>query len=188
MRSRPFVVSFCLWFAVLCPLVVYENFLTLTHGRGELLSLAVVDGLRSAYGKVGELVYFGRMLDKIRLADQNKLPAGYNLGDQLPTWFDGNCCRFLQVQYTEIVSRVRWGYSDEQILEWAYETGKRPTQEEIMIWNLFMAKRGWRDKATASLNRWKTELGFSDRNDIQTFFDLYDADEGRGIGSGNSPD
>ncbi|HEX3444353.1 MAG TPA: DUF5069 domain-containing protein [Chthoniobacterales bacterium] len=150
--------------------------------------MAVVDGLRSAYAKVGELVYFGRMLDKIRLADQNKLPAGYNLGDQVLTWFDGNCCRFLHVQYTEIVSRVRSGYSDEQILEWAYETGRRPTQEEIIIWNLFMAKRGWRDKAAASLNRWKTELGFRDRNDIQTFFDLYDADEGREIGSGYSPD
>jgi hypothetical protein len=57
-----------------------------------------------------------------------------------------------------------------------------------MIWNLFMAKRGWRDKATVSLNRWKTELGFRDRNDIQTFFDLYDADEGREIGAGYSPD
>jgi hypothetical protein len=44
--------------------------------------MAAVDGLRSAYAKVGEVVYFGRMLDKIRLADQNKLPAGYNLGDQ----------------------------------------------------------------------------------------------------------
>jgi Domain of unknown function (DUF5069) len=92
------------------------------------------------------------------------------------------------VQYTEIVSRVRSGYSDEQVLEWAYETGRRPTQEEIMIWNSFMGKRGWRDKATESLNRWKTELGLRDRNDIQTFFDLYDADEGREIGSGYSPD
>jgi gluconokinase len=150
--------------------------------------MAAMDGLRSAYAKVGDLVYFGRMLDKIRLADQNKLPADYNLGDKVPTWFDGNCCRFLNVQYTEIVSRVRLGYSDEQILEWAYETGRRPTQEEIMIWNSFMAKRGWRDKATKSLNRWKTELGLKDRDVVQTFFDLYDADEGRGIGSGYSPD
>jgi hypothetical protein len=37
--------------------------------------------LRSACAKVGELVYFGRMLDKIRLVNENKLPAGYNLGD-----------------------------------------------------------------------------------------------------------
>ena len=43
--------------------------------------MAAVDGLRSACAKVGELVYFGRMLDKIRLANENKLPVGYNLGD-----------------------------------------------------------------------------------------------------------
>jgi hypothetical protein len=150
--------------------------------------MAAVDGLRSAYAKVGELVYFGRMLDKIRLADENKLPAGYNLGDQVPTWFDGNSCRFLHLEYARIVGRVRLGHSDEQILQWAYETGKRPTQEEIMVWNSFMAKRGWRDQATASLNRWKAELGFRDRNDIHTFFDLYDADEEREIGSSYPPD
>jgi gluconokinase len=92
------------------------------------------------------------------------------------------------VEYKQIVNRVRLGHSDEQVLQWAYETGKRPTQEEIMIWNSFMTKRGWRDKASASLNRWKTELGFRDRNDIQTFFDLYDADEGREIGLAYAPD
>ena len=150
--------------------------------------MGAVHGLRSAYAKVGDLVYFGRMLDKIRLAKENKLPAGYNLGDQLPTWFDGNCCRFLHVEYSQIVNRVQLGDSDEQVLQWAFETGKRPTQEEIMIWNSFMTKRGWHDKASASLNQWKTELGFTDRNDIQTFFDLYDADEGRPIGSTYSPD
>src|SRR6202022_5054192 len=95
--------------------------------------MGAVHGLRSAYAKVGELVYFGRMLDKIRLADENKLPAGYNVGDQVPTWFDGNCCRFLHVEYSQIVNRVRLSHSDEQVLQWAYETGKRPTQEEIMI-------------------------------------------------------
>jgi hypothetical protein len=66
--------------------------------------------------------------------------------------------------------------------------GKCPTQEEIMIWNSFMAKRGWRDKAALSLDRWKNELGFRDRADIQTFFDLYDADEGREIGATDSSD
>jgi hypothetical protein len=66
-------------------------------------------------------------------------------------------------------------------LQWAYETGKRPTQEQLLVWNSFMTKRGWRDKATASLNRWKTELGLADRADIETFFDLYDADEGRDV-------
>jgi hypothetical protein len=46
--------------------------------------MANVDCLRTGYAKVGTLAFFGRMLDKIRLADQGKLPPGYNLGDQNP--------------------------------------------------------------------------------------------------------
>jgi hypothetical protein len=56
-----------------------------------------VEGLRSGYAKVGDLVYVGRMLDKIRLSGQGLLPPGYNLGDQNPFFFDGVCCRFLHV-------------------------------------------------------------------------------------------
>ncbi len=36
-----------------------------------------VPGLRSCYAKVGRLIYFGRMLDKIRLHASAKLPEDY---------------------------------------------------------------------------------------------------------------
>jgi Domain of unknown function (DUF5069) len=143
--------------------------------------MAKVEGLRSGYAKVGDLVFFGRMLDKIRLADRGELPSGYNLGDQNPIFFDSVCCRFLGVEYQEIANEVRAGHSDEEILEWAYQAGKRPTEEEIKFWNSFLAKCGWRDQSTNSLNRWKQQLGLEHRTDIHTFFDLYDADEGREI-------
>ncbi|HEY4815147.1 MAG TPA: DUF5069 domain-containing protein, partial [Chthoniobacterales bacterium] len=54
-------------------------------------------------------------------------------------------------------------------------------EDEIRFWNSFMTKCGWRDQSTASLNRWKKQLGLENRTDVQTFFDLYDADEGREI-------
>ena len=57
--------------------------------------MANVGGLRSAYAKVGDLVFFGRMLDKIRLADQGQLPAGYNLGDQNPLFLTAFAVDFL---------------------------------------------------------------------------------------------
>jgi hypothetical protein len=143
--------------------------------------MANVDGLRNGYARVDTLVYFGRMLDKIRLSDRGRLPPGYNLGDQNPLFFDGVCCRFLGVEYQEIVNQIRTGCSDEEILKWAYQLGKRPTEDEIRFWNSFMTKCGWRDRSTASLNRWKQQLGLENRPDVQTFFDLYDADEGRDI-------
>jgi hypothetical protein len=51
-----------------------------------------------------------------------------------------------------------------------------------------MTKCGWRDQSTASLNRWKKQLGLENRTDVQTFFDLYDADEGREIPALCAPD
>jgi len=120
-----------------------------------------VDGLRSGYAKVGALFFFGRMLDKIRLADQGRLPSGYNLGDQNPLFFDGVCCRFLGVEYQQIVNQVRASRPDEEILEWAYQAGKRSTEDEIKFWNAFITKCGWRDQSTASLNRWRNSSAWS---------------------------
>jgi len=45
------------------------------------------------------------------------------------------------------------------------------------VWNAFMRKRGWSDEA--GLENAKKDAGLSDREDIQTFFDLMDAEEGR---------
>ena len=42
-----------------------------------------VSGLRSPYNRVGRLVYFGRMLDKVRLQAAGRLPLdenGANIG------------------------------------------------------------------------------------------------------------
>jgi hypothetical protein len=57
--------------------------------------MPAVTGLRSAYDKVGRLVFFGRMLDKIRLHAAGRLPPDYvaNLGEVRPTVFDARCCR-----------------------------------------------------------------------------------------------
>ena len=89
--------------------------------------MAKVDGLRSGYAKVGDLVFFGRMLDKIRLADKGQLPAGYNLGDQNPLFFDGICCRFLGVEYQHLVNQVRASRSDEEILKMGLSNRKTPS-------------------------------------------------------------
>ena len=132
-----------------------------------------VPGLRSSYEKVGGIVFFGRMLDKIRLHAQGKLPADYNLG----FGFDGRCVRFLHVEYEALVKRTLPGGTDEEILEWCFQNGRRPNEEEILIWNAFLTKRGWRDDASDELRRFKEKRGFGHRDDIQTFCDFHKADE-----------
>ena len=72
-----------------------------------------VPGLRSDYEKVGGIVYFGRMLDKIRLKEKGLLPKGYFTGTMDPTHFDARCTTFLHVLYDALVERVSLGGSDE---------------------------------------------------------------------------
>lgn len=136
-----------------------------------------VPGLRRDHEKVGGLVYFGRMLDKIRLKAAGKLPEAYNTGTENRTHFDARCTTFLRIKYELLVDRVRQGGTDEEILAWCFQTGYRPVAEEIEIWNGFMLKRGWRDESSAALEQAKMASGLGGRRDIQTWFDLHQAEE-----------
>jgi len=132
---------------------------------------------RSAYDQVGGLVYFARMLDKIRLKAAGKLLPDYH--KNLGIGFDGRCCRFLGVNYAAVQQQVEQGGSDEAVLQWCFAHGRKPNEEEILIWSSFMTKRGWQDDSTKELERYKAESGFSARGEIQTFFEYYEFDEGR---------
>jgi len=132
---------------------------------------------RSPAGKVGGLVYFGRMLDKIRAHAKGGLPADYV--EKLGSGFDGRCVRFLGVKYEDVVARVKEGGTDEEIWQWAFERGRKPSDEDMENWNEFMRKCGWKDAITPTLERRKTESGLQDRDDIETMFQFIDADEGR---------
>ena len=133
----------------------------------------------SDYRETKGLIYFARMLDKIRLHAQGELPPDYFVGVEDPTFFDARCTRFLGVDYDELVARTLEGGSDEEILGWCFERGRKPGEEEILIWNTFLAKRGWRDEASGDLQAAKERSGWKDRDDIQTWLDLHEAEEGR---------
>ncbi len=140
-----------------------------------------IPGLRSPYDKVGRLVYFGRMLDKIRLHAAGKLPPEFveNLGDAKPGMFDTRCCSFLRVRCAEIQSHaLTGGLSDEQVLAWCLERGGARTDEECLIWNQFMTKRGWRDEANVRLRQRIAESALESKP-IMSMFDYIDFDEGR---------
>lgn len=131
----------------------------------------------SGYGKTGDLVYFARMCSKIHLHRRGLLHSDYH--PFLGTGFDGRCCRFLHVTYEEVCQRVEEGFTDLEILEWCYQHGRKPGEEEIFIWNLFMEKRGWRDDDSAMIRKVKEDAGWAERDEIQTLFDLFDFEEGR---------
>jgi gluconokinase len=133
----------------------------------------------SPYDTCQGLVYFPRMIDKIRLHSSGQLGEDYvpNLGKG----FDVRCCSLLGVNYEELAKAVGSSMNDEQAWEWISKNGKAPTEEQIEVWNGFMTRRGWNDDLVEILEKRKKEGGFENRTEIRTMFDYIDADEGREI-------
>jgi hypothetical protein len=94
--------------------------------------------------------------------------------------FDGRTCRYLSVRYDDVKREVLSGKPDESVLEWCFVNGRRLTDEEVLIYNSFMSKRGWRDDETDEfIPRSIREYGLEDDGTVLTDFDLIEKDEGR---------
>ena len=138
--------------------------------------------LRSAHDATLGLIYFARMIDKMHLLRGGQLPEVY-----LPfiaDGFDGRICHFLKIDYPAIRDRASGEETNEELLEWCYQNGRRPAEQEILVWNKYASRTGWRDEdtgATGRLDKDKADSGLAHRTDIMTFFDYYDCDEGRRI-------
>src|SRR3954462_7684510 len=87
--------------------------------------------LRSPRDQVGGIAVFGRILDKIRLnARDGKLPDGYHL-DLIPgnRTFDDRVCKLLNVDFAALSARTLQGGTDEEVLEWCFQHGRKPDAE-----------------------------------------------------------
>ena len=137
-----------------------------------------IPGIKGCYDKTGGLFYFARMCSKIRLHARGELPEGYF--EYLGKGFDGRTCRYLEVKYDDVVARVLAGQTDEEVLEWCQTAGRRLNDEQILFFNSFMSKRGWRDDETDEfIPSMIKEYGIEDGSEMLTDFDLIEKDEGR---------
>jgi hypothetical protein len=131
---------------------------------------------RSPYQKLGGYVHLPRLIDKAKLHRQGLL-NGYNYKT---TGFDKHLLAFLKLDgdaFEEAVSRLD---RDEVILEWVRENGAKHSAEAIEQWNKAMISR--RPDTAAKQARFAhflKEAGGAGRNDIRTYFDLIEFDEGR---------
>jgi hypothetical protein len=132
---------------------------------------------KSAHDKTGGMMYFPRMLSKIRLHARGELRPDFhaNMGKGADNW----CMGFLRVKYEDLKKRVLEGGTDEEILQWCFEHGRPLNEVDLLVWNSFIAKLGWNDIATERLEKYKAEGGLSGRKDIQTMPEYFDVDEGR---------
>jgi hypothetical protein len=149
-------------------------------GRARLRSrLMNMPQLRSPHDKVGGVLHFGRMIDKIRA---NALtPLGEDYEPFMGKGFDGRVCHFLKISYHDLRDHVLANpdATAEASLEWAFSHGRRPDDEEIFAFNEFVRKYGWSDEAADRL-KWRKETSeLGHRDDIVTMFQYIDVDEGR---------
>jgi hypothetical protein len=138
----------------------------------------IIPGLRSPYEQVGGIVHFGRMLDKIRLHREGKLPEDWVAAKGAENGMDGRCCRLLKVEYAALEAQTLKGGTDEALLSWAFAKGRKPNEEEIEIWNGFLTKLGWRDRYAERVRIRLEEVGLP-AGRVLTMFDFIDLDEGR---------
>ena len=124
-------------------------------------------------------MYFPRMLDKIRLRARGELGDDYHANLGRPRTADGACSNFLRVKYGDLRDRVLAGGTDEEILEWCYENGRRLNAGDLVVWNGFLSKLGWNDFVTSRLEKQKEAIGVTHRTDIVTVSELIDLEEGR---------
>ena len=134
---------------------------------------------KSPYETLDGIVYFPRMLEKIRMHARAELPDEYI--PYLGSGFDGRCIDFLGVSYEAVKEQVLAGKSDQEVMQWCKEHGTNRSETEIFVWNEFMIKRGWRDSPPQrdSFETYKEKYGFGGRPDIKTYFDFFEIDEGR---------
>ena len=127
--------------------------------------------------EINGYVYFARLCSKIRLHASGDLDPEFepNMGKAMDLW----ACQFLQVNYTDLQKVVLDGANDEDALAWCWENGNTPKDYELEWWNSFMRNRGFRDDFSDKLTFRKEEAGWQNRDEIQSFFDYLDADDGR---------
>ena len=132
---------------------------------------------RSPRDEIDGVIYFPRLCHKVRLHAAGKLDPQYhaNLGGGMDQW----TCQFLGVDYPALADQIRAGKSDEEALAWAREHGAARSAPEFAWWSAFMRTRGFRDDIAGRLAQRKAESGLQDRDDVLTFMDYIDADEGR---------
>lgn len=131
---------------------------------------------RSPYDRLGGYVHLPRLIDKAKLHRQGLL-NGYNYKT---VGFDKHLLAFLKLNpdaFEEAANRLE---TDSAILLWIEEYGAKHSAEAIEEWNEAMISRH-PDSAVkkARFLHFLKEAGGEGREDIRTYFDLIEFDEGR---------
>jgi len=130
---------------------------------------------RSPYELLGGYVHLARLIDKARLYRQGLL-EGYNYKT---VGFDKHLLQFLQLD-PDAFEQAANEFDDDTLIEWVRQNGVQHSEEEREQWNQAMIAR-YPDtpEKKVRFQHFLKEAGGEGREDIRTYFDLIELDEGR---------
>ncbi len=121
------------------------------------------------------LLHLPRFIAKIKKHLAGELPQSYQRN--FTKGFDGFLCLHLGIQPAQVIEAVKQSGSDEQLdaaLKKIF-----PADLRVHVWNREMVQKGMSEVGRESLEKAKADLGLAERQDIRSFADMIDYDEGR---------
>lgn len=121
------------------------------------------------------LLHLPRFIAKIRKHLGPGLPKSYQRN--FTKGFDGFLCLHLGVDPQDVVEIVRTSESDEELDRRLLELF--PADLRANVWNRKVAQMGMSEMGREKLVEVKEQMGVADRDDLISFADMIDFDEGR---------
>jgi hypothetical protein len=121
------------------------------------------------------LLHLPRFLAKIRKYLAGELPKSYQRN--FTKGFDGFLCLHLGIEPQEVIGIVRDGLSEKDI--WLRLEEMLPNDLQANKWNRKVVQMGMSSMAKEKLEEVKANMGAADREDLVSFADVIEYDEGR---------
>ena len=121
------------------------------------------------------LLHLPRFLAKISKHLADELPKSYQRN--FTRGFDGFLCLHLGVDPEQVIDIVRSSGTPEEIDSKLEEIF--PEDLKVHVWNRKVCQMGMSEMGRESLQSTKRKMGIEDRDDILSFADMIEIDEGR---------
>jgi len=121
------------------------------------------------------LLHLPRFLAKIEKHLEGELPKSYQRN--FCKGFDGFLCLHLGIEPDEVVEIVKTSANEEERDRRLAELF--PEDLKVAVWNRKLAQMGMSEMGRERLQEVKEMMGIADRNDLLSFADMIEADEGR---------
>ena len=121
------------------------------------------------------LLHLPRFLAKIEKHLQGGLPPSYQRN--FTKGFDGFLCLHLGIEPQAVIDCVKDSSSESELNDTLMNL--LPDDLEAHVWNRKVVQMGMSDMAMEKLEEIKTDLGANSRQDLRSFADVIDFDEGK---------